>query len=281
MLGKLVKHEMAATGRLLFPLQGILLIISVVGWLLLNLRIFDEHVEVGVIMLIFYIMFIYAIAVATNIYLAVRFYKNLFTDEGYLSFTLPVKPYMHLWSKGISMAIWQVINMVMVVLSVCILLCYQNILGEVISELWNTDWSVLGEVGLSLPGIICFSVAYLIISGLFSITAIFVSVCIGQLANTYKAAASIVTYVIIQICYQIISSILSSITMMGDLFGTTMDAMYDDMSMVVEYSDQYYAASMVDMYANTFWVTMIFAGILSVIFYIVSHIIVCKRVNLQ
>ena len=184
MLGKLIKHELAATGRLLLPMQGILLFISIVGWLLLNLKVFDEHIEIGISMLILYILFIYAIAVATNIYLAVRFYKNLFTDEGYLSFTLPVKPYMHLWSKGICMAIWQVVNTVMIVLSVCILMCYQNILGEVITKLKTVDWSVLGELGLSLPGIISFLVAFFIISGLFGITSIFASVCIGQLANT-------------------------------------------------------------------------------------------------
>lgn len=281
MLGKLIKHELAATGRLLLPMQGILLIISVVGWLLLNLKVFDEHIEIGIIMLMFYILFIYAIAIATNIYLAVRFYKNLFTDEGYLSFTLPVKPYMHLWSKGICMVIWQVVNLVMIVLSVCILMCYQNILGEVVNGLATTDWSVLEEIGLSLPGIISFSVAFFIINGLFGITTIFVSVCIGQLANTYKAAASIGTYVIIQVCYQIIATIMSSVTMMSDLFGTTTEIIYDDMSMVIEYGEEYYMRAMVDMYADTFMITMILAGILSVVFYIVSHIIVCKRVNLQ
>lgn len=279
MLGKMIKHELAATGRILLPLQGILLIISVIGWLLLNLKVFDEHVEIGITMFMFYILFIFAIAVATQIYLAVRFYKNLFTDEGYLSFTLPVKPYMHLVSKGISMAIWQMINVTMTVISVAILMLYQNILGELISACSEIDWGYLGEVGLTVPGLIGFGVAFYVISLFFSITTVFVSVCIGQLANTYKAAASIVAYVVIQVCYQIITSIITSITMVGDMFGITTDVMYEEMA--AGYSEIELVRSVIDMYKHTFLSVMIISGVLSVIFYIVSHIIVSKRVNLQ
>ena len=279
MLGKLIKHELAATGRMLLPMQGILLIISVIGFLLLNLKVFDEHVEIGITMFMFYIFFIFAIAVATQIYLAVRFYKNLFTDEGYLSFTLPVKPYMHLVSKGICMAIWQTVNVAMTVISVCILLLYQNFLGEFISVCSELDWGFLNDIGLSFPGIIGFGIGFYIISEIFSITTIFISVCIGQLANTYKAAASIIAYVVIQVCYQIIASIVTSVTMVGDMFSITSDVMYEEM--VARYGEIELIRSVVDMYIHTFLSVMIISGVLSIIFYIASHIIVSKRVNLQ
>lgn len=276
MLGKLIKHELVATGRLLLPLHGILLVISVIGWLLLNLRVFDQHVGMGLMMLIVYILFIFSIAVATDIYLAVRFYKNLFSDEGYLSFTLPVKPYIHLWSKGITMTIWMLINVIMTVVSSCILMLYQNVLGEFISELGVLDWGMLENVGLSGLGIATFVLMYVVVTIFFSVTTITVSICIGQLANSHKAAASIVTFFVIQVCYQVIGSIVASFTMMDSIFKMSADTLDEDINTTIES-----AKMIVDMYADMFLVVLIMTAILSVIFYIVSHYIVCKRVNLQ
>ena len=41
-----------------------------------------------------------------TIYFAIRFYKNLYTDEGYLMHTLPVKPWMLIVSKLTIGTIW-------------------------------------------------------------------------------------------------------------------------------------------------------------------------------
>ena len=40
------------------------------------------------------------------IFILIRYYKNFFSDEGYLTFTLPVTPHELLWSKIISAMVW-------------------------------------------------------------------------------------------------------------------------------------------------------------------------------
>ena len=45
-----------------------------------------------------------------------RFKKNLFTDEGYLMNTLPVKPCHHIWSKLLNALTWSVISIVVLLL---------------------------------------------------------------------------------------------------------------------------------------------------------------------
>ncbi len=48
---------------------------------------------------------VYAIAIftsGTGIMLYIRYYMHFFTDQGYLTFTLPVKRSTHFWSKAVS-----------------------------------------------------------------------------------------------------------------------------------------------------------------------------------
>lgn len=44
----------------------------------------------------------FASSIITLIFILMRYYKNFFTDEGYLTFTLPVTPHELLWTKLIS-----------------------------------------------------------------------------------------------------------------------------------------------------------------------------------
>ena len=49
-----------------------------------------------------------------------HFYRNLMTDEGYLTFTLPVKTSEILWSKLITAMLWTIISVV--VIGLCVLM---------------------------------------------------------------------------------------------------------------------------------------------------------------
>ena len=47
----------------------------------------------------------------------VRFYKNLFTGEGYLSFTLPVTPGQQLFTKALVSFLFSVITIIVILVS--------------------------------------------------------------------------------------------------------------------------------------------------------------------
>ena len=73
--------------------------VTVLGRLSIALKLPQNAPIVGTLMVMLYIFGIIAIGIITIVVLVMRFYKNLFTSEGYLMHTLPVKASQHLNSK--------------------------------------------------------------------------------------------------------------------------------------------------------------------------------------
>lgn len=109
MLGKLLKHEFRATGRVMLPLYLILLVVSVFGNVATRIM---EHSDSRLLNLVggltIFAFFIGLMAVSLmSLYLMIsRFHKNLLTDEGYLMFTLPVSVHSLIFSKIIVSTVW-------------------------------------------------------------------------------------------------------------------------------------------------------------------------------
>ena len=91
MLGKLIKYEFKATGRLLLPVYGALLLMGGVVNLGLTLQGKLPVLKFAQGVLIFAYVALMVAAFALSFFVVIsRFYKNLICDEGYLMFTLPV-----------------------------------------------------------------------------------------------------------------------------------------------------------------------------------------------
>ena len=89
MLGKLLKYEFRATGRLFLPLYGALVIFALINALLLSFREIPQLP--AVLAMLVNILLAIAVFVVTFIVMIQRFYKNLLSDEGYLMFTKKLK----------------------------------------------------------------------------------------------------------------------------------------------------------------------------------------------
>lgn len=117
MLGKLIKYDLKSMNRFLIILHAFLLLIAVLLRVFVTSRIqlqTDEGSLLFAFAILAYVLAITGIAFGTAIVIAVRFYKNLFSDEGYLTWTLPVTPGTHLLAKTISGSIWSFIDNVLV-----------------------------------------------------------------------------------------------------------------------------------------------------------------------
>ena len=75
MLGKLLKYEFRATGRLFLPLYGALVIFALINALLLSFREIPQLP--AVLAMLVYILLAIAVFVVTFIVMIQRFYKNL------------------------------------------------------------------------------------------------------------------------------------------------------------------------------------------------------------
>lgn len=121
MLGKLMKHEFRATGRIGAPLCGIMLALSVIAGMVIRFwggsETYGWWERAGSAVIILYGMSIFAVAIGIFIVLMQHYKRNLLGDEGYLMRTLPVSLHELLLSKLFVALIWYVAASLLTLLS--------------------------------------------------------------------------------------------------------------------------------------------------------------------
>lgn len=136
MLRKLLKHEFRATGRIMLPLFGILLLVSVgANFSSRGMLNSDSSLlrTLGTIFIMLFIVGIFAVGIISFVLMISRFYKNLLQDEGYVMMTLPVCVHQQIWSKLIVSTVWFAATVVVIGLSCCIMAFDIRFVGD----LWH------------------------------------------------------------------------------------------------------------------------------------------------
>ena len=122
MLKKLFKYEWIFFWKVPTAINVFLVIVTIVGIISLaspfwELDVWGIDILLG-LAIFFYIMAIVACSIAVTVYVAVRYYKNIYTDEGYLTNTLPVTARQIVLSKLFTSIIWTMLTGIVVSLSV-------------------------------------------------------------------------------------------------------------------------------------------------------------------
>lgn len=124
MLGKLLKYEMKRSARRFCPLVAGYMIISVLLAVFSRMDFRNSDVQLAVIFAIIAasygiltsVLFVFGFSLSLS-----NFNKTLFTDEGYLMLTIPVKPYYHIFVKLISSVVWSAASIAVFLLSLFII----------------------------------------------------------------------------------------------------------------------------------------------------------------
>lgn len=209
MLRKLIRHEFKATGRIFLLLYAALAVSTLLGKVMINLEIFDGPLEiVGGILTFAYSMFMIAMLVGTGIFLFVRYYRNMFSDEGYLMFTLPVKPAMLFHAKLIVSVIWQLLNGFFTVLAILVLVLDKAALSEMAAGFPEAvaEFEKILHIGFGL--FMFYIIAGALLAVIFQMVLVFTSINIGQLFGKHRIAGAVVTWLAISTILQIISQVL-------------------------------------------------------------------------
>ncbi|RDU22318.1 hypothetical protein [Anaerosacchariphilus polymeriproducens] len=266
MLGKLFQAEWKATSRWLLPLHLILLVVTVMGKILLSTGLLENEafVALAILSMTFYTILIIATSIITFVIIVVRFYKSLFSDEGYLTFTLPVTTNQLLISKIGVAFIWCLINTVSVILSVFILVFNEKTMDSIAELIPNLNNGLDKVLGFSGFGGVLFIIFYIFVCILSAILMFTVSICIGQLMSKHKVLGAILAYVGIYMIIQTISTVgmvaIGSIT--------------SNMSQISN-------AEVLKVYQITIPVSLVFSIILSGIYYFISKYIMKNKLNLD
>ena len=208
MLGKLIKHEFRATGRLMAPLFGALLLLALV--VRANDLVF-QHVEsysaflniLNTLLIIAYVLALFGVMVFSTVLMIKRFHQNFLTDEGYLMFTLPTSVHSLLWSKLITAALFFIFTFLAEALSVAIVVWRGGLAREMFTgfaDLFRAMDSYYMANGLAFA---LEMLALLFVSLLVTCLLFYAPMSIGYSFANHKGLLSVVFYFVIQAVLQI------------------------------------------------------------------------------
>lgn len=285
MLKKLLKYEWKDTRKLLLPINLAVVLITIIGCIMLSTSIFDS--EMGFLLaaplLVLYILAIITFSCITLVYVYTRFYRNLYTAEGYLMHTLPVTHTQLFHSKLIMGYFWFFLNSLLTTLSTMALgasLGFHEAVEERSGErsesfindfLLSTgqtpdSFSFADIFGFSLPMFLFILFVMLLVSSFSSVLMGYVSVLFGQRMERNKLAAAVAIYFGIYMVIQILTSLAVVIPEILNIGNYLED---ESVNFLAE-SFQTLFPSMIICYL-----------VMDIVFYIICRILVKRQVNLD
>ncbi len=276
MLGKLLKYDLRALFKYWWVVALSSVGLSAVGGVSLRLLISSTVAEeapllaiLAMLGLVVTVLGLSAFLIATEIFIYVRFYQNLFSDEGYLTFTLPVRRRDILNSKLISGLL---VNFLTATLLVA------DILGILIIGLDHDTLYVIGESlsmffgnAFKLMGIL--SAVYILeaILGLFLLSVagyLLTLICItfaAVVAKKHKVFAAIGFY-------YVTGAVLSFVGQIGFMLGAI------SLAGIFEKIPE---SSMLWVLSLILLSLILCVGAISVALYSIEHYLIDRKLNLS
>ncbi|MBQ3823679.1 MAG: hypothetical protein II808_00585 [Clostridia bacterium] len=212
MLGKLMKYEFKATYRIFLPFfAGILVMAGFAKIFFLVNDHFDNivtNVFSGLITAL-YVFAVGAVAILPAIISFYRFYKNLVTDEGYLSFTLPVTPMQHIMCKFLTSMVWCLTGFAVTFLSIAILLAGDDTLPMIIRSVFINLQFIAQSGDVSLWFIVIEIICVIINSFLSAFAVYYLCIAIGQMLFKNKLLGSFAVFGIYYVATQLLGTVIT------------------------------------------------------------------------
>lgn len=224
MLGKLMKYEWRGLRKslliLLAVMAGITFLASIALLSLnpaLDAVISDLSSMTALFAFLLYYLGLIACSLGTILVIAIRFYKTCYTDEGYLTHTLPVKTSQLVAAKTIVACLCQLVMMILLLSTAAFLVIlavvhlssltdYETLytLNRIFNELNNVFKQ---ELGASLQQFFLILSGVCVISSICSTIIILGCVSLGQIYTRHRVLGAIIAYFLSTIVLQIISYI--------------------------------------------------------------------------
>lgn len=162
MFAKLLKHEFKNSRSTLGLLTVVCLGVAVLAAIAMKLILVGEYTEtytsgfavlmvIAMPLLVLSLLAVIAYVATSNILLYVQFFRNKFTDEGYLTFTLPTSVHNLYLSSLVNMFIWQIITIVTFMASIAIFVLFGTSADQFINtEVFRLDFSEM-EMVMATP----------------------------------------------------------------------------------------------------------------------------------
>ncbi|MFV0527134.1 MAG: hypothetical protein ACK5MN_00205 [Lachnospiraceae bacterium] len=265
MLGKLFKQEWKSVSKSLLLFHIIILVVAILGRILIEAisNVSSGDIILGIFFSVFVIMVV-SVMFLTFIFLSIRYYRNIYTVQGYLTNTLPVSPAQIVWSKAFTFFIWIILDCLFIIGALAILFISpetMQLIGEAFAAI-----SKYISVN-SMPVTVYLVILVMIISTVASIFQMYFCISIGNLFTNHKVLGSILTYfgtyTVLQIVYTILIVIFAASSTATD---TSAEIMFTS------------ASSSINLFLIIFAILNL---VLFGIFYVGNHLILTKKLNLE
>ncbi len=210
MVKKLFKYEIAAYLRVWVPAQLILLVVALFGRAAQLLEA-DNFVYEALFSftLIIYATCVIASISFTMIFAIIRYYRNLFTSQGYLSFTLPVSASQHIFVKTATAVLFNIASVIVAFISF-IIISMGDFFVEFMKAVGYLSNIAFKAVGSDFVFYIIEAIVLLIIYITTSYMLYIVCITIGQKANKGRIGFAILAYGVIYVITQIIYTVIQT-----------------------------------------------------------------------
>lgn len=289
MLKKLIKHEWKSTSKI-----GVVLLLVIAGMTLFGtlgvvlpvnyiqshrLADGDEMATYLLTMTIFmsvvlYIITFVGVTYGMTIYQGVHFYKTMYSEEGYLTHTLPVTPRQLLVSKTLVAGIWYLLVGLGIILSIGILLgtLFVSLIDfdtvrqmrMMESEMREMLQSLRASTSYALIHAAIYIIMAVIITPFSTMMMLFGSLTVGQLSRKYRAFIGILVYI--------------GVVFVNSILGNIIRGVFSVLGMLAE--DNSGLASFLITFGPYDTILLLNAG-LAVAFYFISQYILKKKLNLE
>ena len=265
MLGKLIKYDLKYAVRIFLLVHGVYLIIcTLLRFLVMNHLDFSKPEEVLVppitLTIVLEIFLLAAVSLTTSLLNALRFYRNMFSREGYLTWTLPASSSEHLLAKFCSGYLIAAADIAVIAAGILILVTGSNV-TEAYRQI-APDINIFLGTSLSV-----YSLKLFLFSLLFAFTSvvqIYFCIALGQLFQGHRVLFAIAFYFLTGLIVQLLTTVLMLAT---GLFSAQLSYPVSGFNME-------------DYTGNIYLVTGALSIVLAVAEYIATHYIMKRKINL-
>lgn len=273
MVKKLFKHEFLSYIRIMGVVYIILLTVAAAGRIIQCFE--SDSLSYGIISGVSAVTYGVSVFVAAAFAFAlaiIRFYKNLFTSEGYLTFTLPITPAQHILVKVITAVSMMLMTIVAILLSVCIMTAgklFSQILTG-FSELFAVmnGWDIFHFVIMLFESAIAF-----LLSLSASVLLYYTFISIGQLFKKNRILAAVGAY----FAYYLLTQILSTIFLVVFAVSAATDGFQEFLLKLGNFMTEHPYVSL----HCAVWIVILLISAFILVEFVVIKKIITKRLNLE
>lgn len=271
MVKKLLKYELSYYIKTLMMVLPITLLIGVCNLILSPLKDLDYPLS-----LLYYLSFtllyigVLISTIAPIVISVIRFYKNFYSNEGYLTFSLPVSNHLHLLTKLIASTIASLAGAIVSIITVLIASINGLEVLEVFLDLFRSIMP--GLAGLGVINIIFYVIEIIILVLLATFSApllYYTCISIGQLGKKNRILLAVLVYYGFTVASQVLFSLLTVFSLVLGVNG-----LFDGIG-------QFFTNNPIAAIHIILIVLIILQAGLGTLFYFVNYKIMTHKLNLE